>query len=332
MRVFVLCTGRCGSVTFSKACSHITNFTVAHESGRKTGYDLGYPDNHIEVDNRLVWFAGRLHEKYPDAFYVHLTRDEEATAASYAARDLKKKSRILRAFALGIKQQRGRVDAMQEAREMVATMNANIREFLVDKHHVTIDIDEASTLFGEVWDCFDAQGDLDAALAEFSNRYNARRNWRPRRYHRVARRWIEQLGPGETIIDVGSRQSEMALCGQFNRRIAVEPGELPDHPEIEAVKSTWEEFEDPPQAKVITCLEVLEHLTDEEIRPFVDKLFAHAEHVIISVPWRWPKGRCANHVQDPINRKKFLDMIGHREVVKEKIVGRRSKRLVALVV
>jgi len=23
MRVFVLCTGRCGSVTFSKACSHV---------------------------------------------------------------------------------------------------------------------------------------------------------------------------------------------------------------------------------------------------------------------------------------------------------------------
>jgi len=82
---------------------------------------------------------------------------------------------------------------------------------------------------------------------------------------------------------------------------------------------------------VITCLEVLEHLTDEEMQPFVDKLFAHAEHVIISVPWRWPKGKCANHVQDPIGRKKFLQMIGNRKVVKQKIVGRRSKRLVALV-
>ena len=32
MNIFVLCTGRCGSVTFTKACQHITNYTCTHES------------------------------------------------------------------------------------------------------------------------------------------------------------------------------------------------------------------------------------------------------------------------------------------------------------
>lgn len=32
MNVFVLCTGRCGSVTFVEACKHVTNYTSAHES------------------------------------------------------------------------------------------------------------------------------------------------------------------------------------------------------------------------------------------------------------------------------------------------------------
>ena len=32
MNVFILCTGRCGSLTFTRACGHMTNFTTAHES------------------------------------------------------------------------------------------------------------------------------------------------------------------------------------------------------------------------------------------------------------------------------------------------------------
>ncbi len=55
MDVFVLCTGRCGSTTFIKACAHITNYTAAHES--RTGLlgsdRLDYPGKHIEADNRL---------------------------------------------------------------------------------------------------------------------------------------------------------------------------------------------------------------------------------------------------------------------------------------
>ena len=63
MNIFVLCTGRCGSMTFTKACGHIDNFSSAHESrcGRLGNERLAYPENHIEVDNRLSWddFNGR---------------------------------------------------------------------------------------------------------------------------------------------------------------------------------------------------------------------------------------------------------------------------------
>ena len=59
-RVFVLCTGRCGSTTFARAAAHATNFTAKHESRTyKLGAQrLAYPDNHIEVDNRLAWWRG----------------------------------------------------------------------------------------------------------------------------------------------------------------------------------------------------------------------------------------------------------------------------------
>ena len=32
MNVFVLCTGRSGSVTFYNVCKHIKNYTTSHES------------------------------------------------------------------------------------------------------------------------------------------------------------------------------------------------------------------------------------------------------------------------------------------------------------
>src|SRR5262245_39334592 len=89
MNVFILNTGRCGSTTIIKACSYITNYTAAHES--RTGLvgpdRLDYPPNHIEADNRLSWFLGRLERTYGnDAFYVHLKRQDAATARSFAQR------------------------------------------------------------------------------------------------------------------------------------------------------------------------------------------------------------------------------------------------------
>jgi len=62
MKVFILCTGRTGSVTIMKACEHIKNFTSGHESlSKKFGNErFEYADNHIEGDNRLSWHLGEL--------------------------------------------------------------------------------------------------------------------------------------------------------------------------------------------------------------------------------------------------------------------------------
>jgi len=90
MNIFILNTGRCGSTTFIEACQHISNYSSAHESlstyiGKQR---LNYPDNHIEADNRLSWFLGRLDKEYgDDAFYVHLSRDLKQTAESFAKRE-----------------------------------------------------------------------------------------------------------------------------------------------------------------------------------------------------------------------------------------------------
>lgn len=181
MRVFVLCTGRCGSTTFAKACSHITNYTVAHESNMTT---LGkeriiYPDNHIEIDNRLSWFLGRLQKTYGDeAFYLHLRRDPKATARSYANRLWL--GYLMHAYARGIYVGlEDDLDNLKVATDLCETITANIELFLKDKSkRMELWIEQASEQFTTFWRAIAAEGNLQAALAEWGQHYNATGNER----------------------------------------------------------------------------------------------------------------------------------------------------------
>lgn len=171
--VFVLCTGRCGSVSLAKACSHFTNYTSGHETNRAAGpARLDYPRFHIEIDNRLAWFLGALEERYGDrAYYLHLVRDESRVAESYDRRWHHHGS-LMRAFDEGIC---GHSSAgPHAAAELAATVNANIRGFLRDKTHVLVgDIEDTATWFPRFIADIAAEGDSAAAVAEFAFQHNA---------------------------------------------------------------------------------------------------------------------------------------------------------------
>ena len=195
MRVFVLTTGRSGSTSFARACGHASNFTSGHETNiDRVDGRFDFPDQHVEVDNRLAWMLPQLAAANPDAFYIHLIRDPDATARSYAARsmdlvrgrrrvlDSVKRHRgrtrvpLVDAFAHGILRQRGILSRAQleaSARLMVETINANIAEFLRTRPHLTVDIAEAADRIDDVWRAIGAEGDLAAARAEFSVLHNS---------------------------------------------------------------------------------------------------------------------------------------------------------------
>lgn len=179
MNVFVLCTGRCGSTTFYRACSHITNYTAAHESRVSLlGPDrLDYPDHHIEVDNRLSWFLGRLERTYGNsAFYVHLTRDREAVAESFIRRYDKG---IIKAYRDGVLMRESRhrlrlLNPQDLCLDYIDTVTANIEAFLEHKpHKISLSLESALDEFCEYWEMIEAEGDLNAALAEWRVRHNA---------------------------------------------------------------------------------------------------------------------------------------------------------------
>jgi hypothetical protein len=181
MNVFVLTAGRSGSLTFVRACEHITNYSAGHEtrSGRLGADRLAYPDRHIEADNRLTWLLGRLDDAFGDrAFYVHLKRDPEAVATSFRRRWNKP---VMRAYRKGILLDLDPdTDPMAVARDYVDTVERNIELFLRGRHGTMIfELEAAARDFPRFWQHIGAEGDLDAAIAEFSVRHHASPEGRP---------------------------------------------------------------------------------------------------------------------------------------------------------
>ena len=179
--VFVLCTGRCGSVTFATACGHLTNFTAGHETRSNKVGDarLAYPVGHIEADNRLSWHLALLGRRWDGegTLYVHLRRDPDAVARSYAKRwDSNYRASMVRAFGHGIVMrskdwpEEKRVDV---ARFYADTVNSNIEEFLENRPSMTVDLETIDIDFPRFLDRIGAEGDRDAAIAEWSVRHNA---------------------------------------------------------------------------------------------------------------------------------------------------------------
>jgi hypothetical protein len=181
LRAFVLCTGRCGSVTFVRSCRHIDNHTAGHESlAHAVGAErFAYPENHVEADNRLSWFLADLGSRFAsDALFVHLRRDPAEVAESLVRRwDNGHRANIVRAFAEAVVPHRHEPPAEERpalARFYVDTVRANIEAFLTTvPYSMTIDLEAAKDQLPEFWYRLGAEGDLDAATSEFDRRYNA---------------------------------------------------------------------------------------------------------------------------------------------------------------
>lgn len=174
--VFVLCTGRCGSTTFAAACEPIENFTVGHESrvNRVGAERLAYPTRHIEVDNRLSWLLGRLGEAFPgpETLWVHLRRNDEATARSFTRRWGRG---IIRAYAKEIVPGATRsADRHEICLDYCRTVNANIEAFLRTRERsCRVRLEEVDVDFPRFLDAAGATGDRTAAQAAWAVRHNA---------------------------------------------------------------------------------------------------------------------------------------------------------------
>ncbi len=199
MRVFILCTGRCGSLAITEACKHMDNYSASHESlSQYFGKErFNYPDNHIEADNRLVWHLGYLNKYYADKpFYVHLKRNREKTAQSLMKRFYQ--DSIMDCFCIGIRmtpsEKLSKQQRLQACYDYIDTVTLNIEHFLSDKSKVmAINLETIEEDFGKLWNQIHAEGNFQSAIKEFGKKHNSSKkkklNYRYRLKLMAIREW-----------------------------------------------------------------------------------------------------------------------------------------------
>ena len=109
---------------------------------------------------------------FRSAFYVHLSREKNKNAESFARRN---DFGIMKAYREGILMQEQQSDsALELAQDYIDTIESNIALFLKDKTQVlNLSLENAEQDFRTFWQAIGAEGDLEAALAEWQTSYNA---------------------------------------------------------------------------------------------------------------------------------------------------------------
>lgn len=166
MRVFVIGSGRCGTVTFSKAASHCTNFTVGHETKARQIDPLDYPDNHIEVSSHLTIYWPMILEKYPDCKLVWLYRVDRLACAKSIAQ--LQSGKVVRDYCNVFHQQLN-PDLIEGALDIYDMMNAHGKT----SGAFHIELESASSQWKSCWDFMGCEGDFETSLKEWDVKYNA---------------------------------------------------------------------------------------------------------------------------------------------------------------
>lgn len=156
--------------------------------------------------------------------------------------------------------------------------------------------------------------------------------WRKRQaltYYQEVIRIAREVAPnGGSVIDIGAHRTQVLQdLPWFSRRVALDRGEIPSQDGVETVRANFHKWTPDRRFDLVLCLQVLEHL--KEPAAFAQRLFETGNKVIISVPYRWPKGTCKEHIQDPVDEEKLREWTG-REPTRTHVVTDRRARIIAV--
>lgn len=129
-------------------------------------------------------------------------------------------------------------------------------------------------------------------------------------YFQVVRELATALGSGATaVLDVGSNRTPcLDWFPQAKFRTSVDPRGPYAGEGIESVTADFLAWEAPRHYDLALCLQVIEHVPDAPA--FCRKLLAVADIVIVSVPYKWARGRNKEHLHDPIDKARMRSWFG----------------------
>lgn len=124
-------------------------------------------------------------------------------------------------------------------------------------------------------------------------------------YYRYVSRLVRGVAPQiHSILDVGSGKT--SCLEQFDWipiRKTIDIAHPYTSESVEGVKADFLEYQVDERYDLALCLQVLEHVPQVEV--FTRKLFDVSRSVLISVPYKWPKGSIKGHIHDPVDEAKL---------------------------
>lgn len=77
---------------------------------------------------------------------------------------------------------------------------------------------------------------------------------------------------------------------------------------VESLTCDFLEYDPATTFDLVTCFQVLEHVPEPVA--FARKLLQIGEVLVVSVPYKWKKGRCKYHRHDPVDEEKMKHWFG----------------------
>lgn len=171
MRVFVTGTGRCGSVTFKHACRHIKNYTVGHEMVNPS---LDYPQDHIEINPQFRKCLLELHEKYPDARFVHLIRPKKDCVPSLASLNFGKVMECYFRLHVSVIPSPDPLEVADKFWDWENRLISTQLRIIPSELSIKLRLDEIKQNWFKFLDWIGAEGNVKASLKEWDNPRNTR--------------------------------------------------------------------------------------------------------------------------------------------------------------
>lgn len=179
---------------------------------------------------------------------------------------------------------------------------------------------------------------IDADGAAFSARarsYGSGNYWRDRSdlmYYRYVDFILRTVArDASSMIDIGTGGSPyLEWFDWIDERISFDMHPPYRSPRVHGIQGNFMRYDFGRHFDVASCLQVLEHVP--EPGRFLRRLFAISALTVVSVPFKWPAGMIADHVNDPVTFHKLRRWAGRAPnfhiVVQEPFRARR--RLIAV--
>lgn len=136
-------------------------------------------------------------------------------------------------------------------------------------------------------------------------------------YQRLRSLVQEHGSSAESILDVGSYVTP--FVNEFDwipektttdLQLDRAPAAYFDALNVTAVPGNFMTLDFPHRYDIVICSEVVEHLTDDVVQGFVQRLLEVGKTVIVTTTFELPEGTVPGHVQDPISREEFVSWFG----------------------